>query len=126
MQYHHYRRRERDQKGLAEEISVVEEQEEEKAPRNRLEGWDLDVVWERLEPIVAAERLGRPYAYARRAVLDAIVHVRETNCGWRGLPKSYPPWQVVYAQLRRWQRTGTWDTIWVGFPQPFPTSHLQL
>ncbi len=74
---------------------MVEEQEEEKVPRERREKWELEVVWRRLEPIVAAERSGRPYAHAQRAVLDAIVHVMETNCGWRGLPGMYPPWQVV-------------------------------
>jgi hypothetical protein len=33
-------------------MTVVKVQEEEKAPWNRLEEWEIDVVWGRLELIV--------------------------------------------------------------------------
>lgn len=51
-QYHHYRRRGTDEKRVEEGMTVVKVQEEEKAPRNRLEEWEIDVVWGRLELIV--------------------------------------------------------------------------
>lgn len=45
-------------------------------------------------------------------VLEAIIYVMETGCGWHALPERFPPWQTVYTQLRRWQELGLWDQIW--------------
>ena len=112
--YYHYRRR----GGTEREHDDEQAEGEQRA--------EVEVVWDRLEPLLAGERKGRPYSYDRRAVLDAILYIMKTNCGWRGLPKQFPPWQTVYAQLRRWQETGVWDTIWTGFTQPFPVPQLQL
>ncbi len=86
-----------------------------------------DVVWSRLEPLLPPEqRVGRPYDYERRLVLDAIVYVKQTGCGWRNLPSRFPPWQTVYAQLVRWQASGIWDTSWSGLDKPHLTDELQL
>src|SRR5207249_453160 len=57
---------------------------------------------------------------------EAIVYVMQTDCGWRNLPKSFPPWQTVYTQLREWHKTGIWGKIWSGLDQPHPTDELQL
>jgi hypothetical protein len=74
---------------------------------------DVDRVWRRLEPLQArAHQGGRPCTHERRQVLEAILYVLQTNCGWRALPSHFPPWQTVYAQLRRWQKRGIWDEIW--------------
>jgi hypothetical protein len=114
--YYHYRRRDGSKEEEQKDVQTTSDQR-----------GDTEVVWSRLEPLLAAaEGKGRPCRYSRRAVLEAIVYVMKTNCGWRGLSKAYPPWQTVYAQLRRWQETGIWDTIWAGFTQPFPTPQLQL
>jgi hypothetical protein len=87
----------------------------------------IEVVWCRLEPLLPPQRrVGHPYDYSRRLVLDAIVHVMQTDCGWRHLPSHFPPWQTVYAQLVQWRKTGIWDTIWSGLDQPHPTDELQL
>jgi putative transposase of IS4/5 family DUF4096 len=87
----------------------------------------LDVVWRRLEPLLPPRRrVGHPYDYSRRLVLEAIVHVMETDCGWRNLPSHFPPWQTVYTQLSQWRQRGIWDTIWAGLTQPLPTNELQL
>jgi transposase len=86
-----------------------------------------DVVWQRLEPLLPdAHRVGRPYEYDRRLVLEAIVYVMQSGCGWRALPSSFPPWQTVYEQLRQWRKSGIWDTIWSGLDQPHLTDELQL
>jgi transposase len=78
-----------------------------------------DVVWRRLEALLpAGKRTGRPYTYARRVVLEAIMYVMETGCRWRELPAEFPPWQTVYAQLCRWKELGIWDKIWDGLPEP--------
>jgi transposase len=86
-----------------------------------------EVVWRRLEPLLPPERrVGHPYDHSRRMVLDAIVHVKQTDCGWRQLPSHFPPWQTVYTQLAQWRKTGIWDKIWSGLKQPRPTNELQL
>jgi transposase len=95
--------------------------------QQRAEGNVLDVVWGRLEPLLPpVRRVGHPYDYSRRLVLEAIVHVMETDCGWRNLPSHFPPWQTVYTHLSQWRQRGIWDTIWAGLTQPHPTNELQL
>ena len=78
----------------------------------------LDVVWRRLEPLLPPpQRTGRPFAYDRRLVLEAIVYVMHSDCAWRTLPSQFPPWQTVYAQFAQWRSTGIWETIWAGREQ---------
>jgi hypothetical protein len=84
-------------------------------------------VWSRLEPLLSPiHRVGRPYDYHRRVVLDATVYMMQTDCGWHNLPSHFPPWQTVYAQLRRWRETGIWDKFWVGLAPPHSSGQLQL
>lgn len=73
-----------------------------------------------------ARRTGRPYTHDRRVVLEAIVYLKQTNCGWQHLPSQFPPWQTVYSQLTRWRESGIWDKIWAGLDQPHPRTELQL
>ena len=87
------------------------------------------VVWSRLEVLLpATKRAGRPFGHSRRLVLQAIVHLMQTNCGWQQLPADFPPWQTVYSQLTQWRKTGVWEAIWAGLdmPKPLPERHLQL
>jgi len=86
-----------------------------------------EVVWRRLEPLLApAQRVGHPYDHSRRLVLEAIVHVMQTDCGWRNVPSRFPPWQTVYTQLVQWRKTGIWEKIWSGLDQPRPRDEIQL
>jgi len=113
--YYHYRRRGKLEQGCTDE-------QIERATTDR-----MDVVWQRLERLLPdAYRVGRPYDYERRLVLEAIVYVMQTECGWRNLPSQFPPWQTVYAQLTQWRKKGIWDKIWSGLDQPHPTDELQL
>ena len=81
----------------------------------------IEVLWSRLLPLLPPEkRGGRPYDYSRRLVLEAIVYVMQTDCGWRNLPSGFPPWQTIYAQLTRWRKSGIWGKIWHGLEQPCP------
>ncbi len=65
------------------------------------------VVRRRLEGLLPpAKRTGRPYTHDRWMVLDAIMYIRHMGCGWHGLPQEFPPWQTVYAELRRWKEMG--------------------
>jgi putative transposase of IS4/5 family DUF4096 len=113
--WYHYRRRDNSLQPRADEQIEV-------AASDR-----TDVVWRRLEPLLPnAHRVGRPYDYDRRLVLEAIVYVKQTDCGWRNLPSRFPAWQTVYAQLTQWRKKGIWDKIWSGLGQPRPTDELQL
>ena len=118
--YYHYRRRANVAAGRLE--PQIDEEQAEQAQRDV-----IGVVWSRLERLLpSTRRVGRPYDHSRRLVLEAIVHVMQTNCGWRNVPSNFPPWQTVYAQLTRWREQGIWEIIWSGFEQPHPTSELQL
>jgi putative transposase of IS4/5 family DUF4096 len=118
--YYHYRRR-----AQAEERQHPPQTEAQQAEEAQMDV--TDVVWRRLEPLLpSADRVGRPYDHSRRLVLEAIVHVMQTDCGWRALPSNFPPWQTVYTQLSQWRKTGIWDKIWSGLKQPLPTEELQL
>ena len=114
--YYHYRRR----RYLAASGRHPLEAATEQAATEQLDL--MEVIWRRLEPLLpAVQRVGRPYDYDRRLVLEAIIHVMQTDCGWRNLPSHFPPWQTVYAQLSQWQKTGIWDKIWSGLEQPYST-----
>ena len=122
--YYHHRRQERT---LSEPVLEQAQRVSELTPAEP--PGEIEIVWKRLEPLLPPEkRTGRPYEYARRLVLQAIVHLMRTNCGWRYLPTEFPPWQTVYAQLSQWRKTGIWDTIWAGLeqPKPLPDQELQL
>jgi hypothetical protein len=118
--YYHYRRR--DGAGEKQHPSAAAPREAA-APQVDVTA----VIWSRLEPLLPPlRRVGHPYDHARRLVLEAIVYVMETDCGWRNLPSNFPPWQTVYAQLTQWRKTGIWGKIWSGLDQPHPTDELQL
>jgi hypothetical protein len=137
--YHHYRRRQREaaaaaSEGLAERAPDVTEalgrrlgaaaEEAAAAASEGLAERASDVteaLWRRLEPLLAGKRMGRPYSQERRLVLEAIVYVMQTNCGWEHLPSRYPPGHTVHSQLTDWRKSGIWDSIWSGLDQPYPT-----
>jgi hypothetical protein len=113
--YYHYRRRQSAAAGPPAPQPQAQQAEEAQMDVS-------EVVWSRLSPLLpSADRVGRPYDHARRLVLEAIVHVMQSGCGWRALPSTFPPWQTVYAQLSQWRKSGIWDKIWSGLEQPHPT-----
>lgn len=86
--------------------AVVECEEQEQQLPNTQE------LWRRLEALlISGKRSGRPYSQERRVVLEAIVHVMQTDCGWQALPSQFPNWKTVYAQYRQWRKAGIWDKI---------------
>jgi transposase len=118
--YYHYRRR--------QSAATEREKPEGEARQGVARQIDVtEVVWRRLEQLLPpAHRVGHPYDYSRRLVLEAIVHLMQTDCGWRNLPSRFPPWQTVHTQLTQWRKTGIWNKIWSGLEQPHPTDELQL
>ncbi|MBC8737091.1 transposase [Paraburkholderia sp. UCT31] len=64
-----------------------------------------DEQWARVAPAFQRQR-GRPRCISARELLNAILYVMRTGCGWRALPHDFPKWQTVFAQRRRWTRSG--------------------
>jgi transposase len=74
---------------------------------------EREELWKRLEPLLpTGKRSGRGYSHDRRVVLEAIVHVMQSDCGWQALPSRFPSWKTVHAQYRQWRTQGIWQKIW--------------
>jgi putative transposase len=54
---------------------------------------------------------GRPAAYARREIVNAILYIAKNGCTWRNLPHDLPPYRIVFHYFRLWQTDGTWETL---------------
>ena len=39
-------------------------------------------------------------------VLNAVLYLVENGCKWRGLPKEYGNWHVIYVRVNRWAKRG--------------------
>ena len=52
---------------------------------------------------------GAPEKYFRREVVNAILYVVKTGCGWRYLPHEYPKWKTVYRHFQIWNERGVWE-----------------
>mgnify|MGYP001288230109 CR=1 FL=1 len=71
-----------------------------------------DEEWATIEPFLPPPaRTGRQRGVDLREVLNAIRYVARTGCGWRMLPKDFPPWQTVYWWFRRFVRQLLFRTI---------------
>jgi len=71
-----------------------------------------DDEWRVLEPLLpGAKPGGRPRTVDPREIVNAIRYLLRSGCAWRLLPPEFPPWQTVYAYLRRWERDGTWERV---------------
>jgi len=71
-----------------------------------------DEEWSKIEPMLpGAARTGRRRRVDLREVLNAIRYLARTGCGWRMLPKDFPPWQTVYWWFRRFIRLLLFQTI---------------
>jgi hypothetical protein len=81
----------------------------------------LAQVWARLEPLLPIlRRSGRQQVHDRRHILEAIVYVMQTDCGWNAIPSRFPPWKTVHTQYVTWRTAGIWTTIWAGITPPGP------
>ena len=54
---------------------------------------------------------GRPEAYPKREILNAIFYLLRSGCSWRMLPHDLPPWRIVYHYFRMWRQDGTWQVM---------------
>ncbi len=68
--------------------------------------------WATVEPFLPPPaKTGRQREADLREVLNAIRYLARTGCGWRMLPKDFPPWQTVYWWFRRFVRLLLFRTI---------------
>jgi len=71
-----------------------------------------DAQWRRLEPLVPKPKPGgRPAAYPRREIANALFYQASNGCTWRSLPHDLPPYRMVFRYFREWQRDGTLKRI---------------
>ena len=76
-----------------------------------------DELWERIEPLLPAERAkpqgGRPRVSNRQA-LTGILFVLRTGCPWEYFPKELGcgSGMTCWRRLRDWQSDGVWEKIW--------------
>jgi transposase len=57
------------------------------------------------EPLVG----GRPADHDRREIVNAILYVLRTGCGWNYVPHDFPPAKTVYDYFRQWRESGVWE-----------------
>lgn len=71
-----------------------------------------DEEWSFVEPLMPKKaKTGRPRDVDLREVLNALRYLARTGCGWRMLPKDFPPWQTVYWWFRLLVRRLLFQTI---------------
>lgn len=75
-----------------------------------------DEQWRLIEDLVPASKSngttgGRPPAYERREVLNAILYVTRTGVQWRLLPHDLPDWQAAYRYFATWHDDGVFERI---------------
>jgi putative transposase len=76
-------------------------------------GSDLtDAEWEIIAPFMPPPaKTGRPRQWTMREIMYAIFYVLRAGCGWRLLPKDFPPRSTVYGWFLRFRREGLFETI---------------
>jgi len=71
-----------------------------------------DDQWQRVDPLLPRpESIGRPRQLDLREVVNAILFLLHADCGWRGLPASFPKRSSIRTYYDRWRRDGTWQRI---------------
>jgi transposase len=71
-----------------------------------------DSEWERLRPLLPAERggRGRP-AMSMRMFLNAVLYIAKTGAPWRDLPARFGPWKTIHNRFSRWNARGVFDRV---------------
>lgn len=50
-------------------------------------------------------------------VLNAVLYLVENGCKWRGLPKEYGDWHVIYVRVNRWAKKGVLQAAFLQLQQ---------
>lgn len=65
--------------------------------------------YERIAPCLPVQRGN--VSLSNLQVLNAILHVAEHGCKWRGLPSSFGNWHTIYTRMNRWSKNGVLDRV---------------
>jgi transposase len=52
-----------------------------------------------------------PASHERREIVNGILYVLSTGCGWEYLPHDLPPWKTGHDYFQRWSKSGVWETV---------------
>jgi len=68
--------------------------------------------WQLVQPLLPAPSPGgRPRTLDLRQVVNAILYLQASGCGWRRLPEHFPNPSSVRTYYDRWRKDGTWKRI---------------
>lgn len=88
-------------------------------PEGRAEQQRADVrlsemLWARLEPVLAGEagRAGpATAAWEQRQVLEGVLHVLRAGGDWAALPARFGPPELLQARFAAWRGNGVWERL---------------
>jgi transposase len=49
--------------------------------------------------------------------INALLHVAEQGCKWRGLPRRFGSWHTIYTRMNRWSKAGVLDRLFARLQQ---------
>src|SRR5258707_2096665 len=68
--------------------------------------------WNFVAPYLTLMREDAPQReHPLREVFNGLRYIARCGGPWRMLPNDLPPWHVVYQQMRRWYRSGVFETM---------------
>lgn len=71
-----------------------------------------DDQWRQIAHLMPSqEAIGRPRQLDMREVVNAILYLLQTACGWRGLPARFPNRSSVRTYYDYWKEDGTWKSV---------------
>ena len=71
--------------------------------------------YERIKEYFPKQR--KPAEISNLEVLNAVLYVVENGCKWRGLPKEYGDWHVIYVWVNRWTKKGVLQAAFLRLQQ---------
>jgi len=71
-----------------------------------------DAQWQLIQALMPpAWSGGRRRIVDLREVVNAILYLLATECGWREIPPDFPNRSSVRHYFDRWRADGTWDRV---------------
>lgn len=70
-----------------------------------------DSEWEVIEKYFDKKALQRKRKYSLREIFNGLFYQLKTGCQWRMLPKSFPPWELVYYYFSKWKNEGNIEAL---------------
>ena len=71
--------------------------------------------YERIRDCFPKQR--KPAKISNLDVLNAVLYLVENGCKWRGLPKEYGDWHVIYVRVNRWSKNGVLQAAFLQLQQ---------